>query len=196
MKTIYFARHGEALDNVEDRYGGSSNDPLTERGGETARQLAEKISHLTPSPKKIYTSSFKRAAETAEIISQTLGLSVIKREDLKERDRYGILTRLTKTEAKNKYPDLVEQVQDYRQTITGAETYEHYRYRVLKALNEIFQKENQDLLIVCHGGTFRIVMWELFGKKDYKEAALNALITIEESKGKRVLKSFEGLKFT
>ena len=31
METIYLVRHGEALDDVEDRYGGWSDDPLTEK---------------------------------------------------------------------------------------------------------------------------------------------------------------------
>src|SRR3989344_3464385 len=90
MKTIYLVRHGEATDDVEDRYGGWSDDPLTERGRETARGLAKKIVRLSPKPTKIYSSPFKRAFETAEIIGDRLGLRLAPVEDLKERNRYGI----------------------------------------------------------------------------------------------------------
>ena len=113
MKTIYLVRHGEALDDIEDRYGGWSDDPLTEKGRETAEQLAGKIIRLSPKPTKIYSSPFKRAFETAEIIGDKLGLKPVSVGNLKERNRYGILTSMTKTEAKTAYPQMVQQVENY-----------------------------------------------------------------------------------
>ena len=195
MKVIYFVRHGEALDDVEDRYGGWADDPLTKDGLQTARILAKKITSFSPKPKKIYSSPFKRALETAEIIGSSLKLQVIKITNLKERNRYGILTSMTKTEARKKHPDLVVEVEDYLHTITGAETYQHYRDRVLKALKEIFSGVDADSLVVCHGGTFRVIMWELLGRKYYKSADLNAFISTKENEGKLVLKKSSGLKF-
>ncbi|OGY24955.1 MAG: hypothetical protein A2Y57_02425 [Candidatus Woykebacteria bacterium RBG_13_40_7b] len=195
MKTIYLVRHGEALDDIEDRYGGWSDDPLTEKGRQTARELAEEIANLSPKPKEIYTSSFKRAAETAEIIGKALKLAVVMVEDLKERNRCGVLTSLTRTEAKSKYPDLTEKVEDYSQTITGAETYEYYRDRVLRAFDKILKEADGDILIVAHGGTFRVVMWEILGKPDYKEADLHAVVIIEEENGSLTLKNSKGLHF-
>ena len=183
------------MDDVEDRYGGWADDPLTENGRRSAKNLAKKLTSFSPKPKKIYSSPFKRASETAEIIGSSLKLQVIKVSDLKERNRYGILTSMTKTKARKKHPDLVVEVEDYMHTITEAETYEHYRDRVLKALKRIFVKTNYDTLIVCHGGTFRVVMWELLGRKDYKKANLNAIITVEENNSRLVLKNSIGLKF-
>ena len=195
MKTIYLVRHGEALDDIEDRYGGWSDDPLTEKGRETAEQLAGKIIRLSPKPTKIYSSPFKRAFETAEIIGDKLGLKPVSVVNLKERNRYGILTSMTKTEAKTAYPQMVQQVENYMETIQGAETYEHYRDRVLRAVNEIVKESKENTLIVCHGGTFRIVMWKLLRKPDYERADLNAILTIEENNGRLALKNSEGLIF-
>ncbi|OGY25870.1 MAG: hypothetical protein A2864_00185 [Candidatus Woykebacteria bacterium RIFCSPHIGHO2_01_FULL_39_12] len=195
MKTIYLVRHGEALDDIEDRYGGWSDDPLTEKGRETAEQLAGKIIRLSPKPTKIYSSPFKRAFETAEIIGDKLGLKPVSVGNLKERNRYGILTSMTKTEAKTAYPQMVQQVENYMETIQGAETYEHYRDRVLRAVNEIVKESKENTLIVCHGGTFRIVMWKLLRKPDYERADLNAILTIEENNGRLALKNSEGLIF-
>ena len=81
------------------------------------------------------------------------------------------------------------------QTIDGAETYKHYKDRVLKGLDKVLDRLDEDVLIVCHGGTFRIVMWELLGRKDYEEANLQAVIKIEKNGDKLDLKTFEGLKF-
>ena len=194
METIYLVHHGEALDDVEDRYGGWSDDPLTEKGKQTARELAQRLNTLSPKPKKIYSSPFKRAHETAKIISSVLEIPGKKVDELKERNRYGVLTSLTKTEAIKKYPKLVEKVKDYMQTIDEAETYKHYKDRVLKGLNKILNKLDEDILIVCHGGTFRIVMWELLGRKDYEKANLHAILKIEKEGNKLELKTFEGLK--
>jgi len=194
-RVIYFVRHGEALDDVEDRYGGWADDPLTNKGRQTAIDLAKKVASFSPKPTKIYTSTFKRAFETAKIIGSTLKLPVIKVGDLKERDRYGILTSLTKSEAKMKHPNLVEDVKDYMNTITGAETYEHYKERVLESLNKIIREGKEVSLVVCHGGTFRIIMWELLEKPNYNSADLNAVIILEEKKGKLKLKDSQGLNF-
>lgn len=195
MKTIYLVRHGEATDDVEDRYGGWSDDPLTERGRATARQIAKKIAKLSPKPSKIYSSPFKRAFETAQIIGEELGLKPIPITDLKERNRYGILTSLTKTEARLKYSQMVQQVENYMETIQGAETYDHYKERVLVSIDKILKKSKEDTLIVCHGGTFRIIMWELIRRPDYERADLNAVLTVIENNGKLSLKSSEGLVF-
>lgn len=195
MKSIYLVRHGEATDDIEDRYGGWSDDPLTERGRATARQLAKKIAKLSPKPTKIYTSSFKRAFKTAQIIGKELALKPIPMESLRERNRYGILTSLTKTEAQAKYPRMVQQVKEYTYTIEGAETYEHYRDRVLKAINKIFRESKESILIVCHGGTFRIIMWDLLGERTYERADLNAILTIQVKNSGLILKSHEGLVF-
>ena len=195
MKTIYLVRHGEATDDVEDRYGGWNDDPLTGRGRETAKQLAGKIVRLSPKPTKIYSSPFKRAFETAEIIGDGLGIKPAPVEDLKERNRYGILTSMTKTEAKTAYPQMVQQVENYVETIQGAETYEHYRSRVLKAVNKIIKETEESSLVVCHGGTFRVVMWELLKMPDYERADLNAILTIQVKNGDLVLKNHKGLVF-
>ena len=195
MKTIYLVRHGEATDDVEDRYGGWNDDPLTGRGRETAKQLAGKIVRLSPKPTKIYSSPFKRAFETAEIIGDGLGIKPAPVEDLKERNRYGILTSMTKTEAKTAYPQMVQQVENYVETIQGAEIYEHYRSRVLKAVNKILRETEEDSLVVCHGGTFRVVMWELLGRKTYERADLNAILTIQVKNNDLVLKNHKGLVF-
>ena len=195
MKTIYLVRHGEATDDVEDRYGGWNDDPLTGRGRETAKQLAGKIVRLSPKPTKIYSSPFKRAFETAEIIGDGLGIKPAPVEDLKERNRYGILTSMTKTQARAKYPQMVQQVENYVETIQGAETYEHYRSRVLKAVNKILRETEEDSLVVCHGGTFRVVMWELLGRKTYERADLNAILTIQVKNNDLVLKNHKGLVF-
>ena len=46
MTTVYLARHGESDWNVERRWQGHADRPLTERGREQARALAERLAEV------------------------------------------------------------------------------------------------------------------------------------------------------
>lgn len=193
MKNIYLVRHGEALDDVNNTFGGAADDPLTEKGERLAKELAEEIKKLNP--QKIYSSPLQRARKTAEIIASILNLPLEVVEDLRERNRYGILTGMKMEEAKKKYPELVEEVKEYKATIEGAEDYDHFKKRVLAAMDKIIQENKEDILIVVHGGIFRIVMWILLNKPDFVEADLHAVIHIQEQAGQLTLRNSKGLKF-
>lgn len=193
MKKIYLVRHGEALDDVNNTFGGWADDPLTENGRNLAKELAKTIKSLNP--KRIFSSPLQRARVTAEIIGNHLGINVEVIDNLKERNRYGVLTGMKIDDAKIKHPELNKKVKDYKTTIEGAETYEHFRDRAIKGLNKIIQDSNETVLIVTHGGVFRIVMWELLEKPDFIEADLHAIIHLEEKSGKLILTDSKGLKF-
>src|SRR4051812_43172505 len=107
---IYLTRHGRTTGDDEDRYGGNYDDHLSETGKQQSAKLAgqlaaKNIENLLASPRF-------RAQETAAIIGQKLDLVVETLEAFAERNAYGILTGLTKTEARDKYPDLVESLND------------------------------------------------------------------------------------
>jgi len=73
VASVVFVRHGESVWNTERRFQGNSDPALSPRGlvqaGLVARRLAER-----PHPAAIYTSPLSRAAITAGIIGETLGL--------------------------------------------------------------------------------------------------------------------------
>ena len=193
MKNIYLVRHGEAEDDINKTYGGWADDPLTPKGETLAEGLAKEISKLAI--KKIYSSPFKRAKKTSEIIGSTLDIPIEIVEDIRERNRYGILTGMKMDEAKIKYPEMVAKVQDYQKTIKGAETYEYFKERVLESLKKIIKASDEDILIVGHGGTFRIVMWEVLNRHDFTNADLHAIIHIQKVGEILTLQNSRGLKF-
>ena len=43
MHSIYFARHGETVWNVENKICGMTDSPLTEKGRQQARELGRKV---------------------------------------------------------------------------------------------------------------------------------------------------------
>jgi probable phosphoglycerate mutase len=75
-------RHGETDYNANDIFQGYSPVPLSVRGRQQAVLVAERLVSLRP--QMLYSSDLQRAQETADIISQRLGLPVQPREGLRE----------------------------------------------------------------------------------------------------------------
>ncbi len=74
-KPVYpfvFLRHGESVGNVESRWQGQSDYPLTEKGRAQARALAERWKKEDVKFDLIITSTLARAQETAEIVASYL----------------------------------------------------------------------------------------------------------------------------
>ena len=63
---IYFVRHGQTIWNVEKRFQGLSDSPLTELGITQAKLLGEKLKDIKFD--KFYSTSLKRAYDTANYI--------------------------------------------------------------------------------------------------------------------------------
>lgn len=166
---IYLIRHGQTTGDIEDRYGGDYNDHLTDEGKSQSKVLAEKLKEK--GIEKIFVSPRIRAQETAKIVSDVLKVPLETIDDFRERNAYGILTGMTKKEAEQKFPEASEQVKSYQNTIEGAENYEHFKTRILNALNDITSKNYQTIAIITHGGPiscfFReVIKKEIFGLKD------------------------------
>ena len=81
---ILLARHGETVFNVERRYQGQSDSPLTERGVEQARQLALLLREERVGA--VYSSDLGRALETALVVAVPHGLEVFADPRLREVD--------------------------------------------------------------------------------------------------------------
>ena len=82
MKTVYFIRHGESEGIANLRYQ-PSEAPLTERGREQARLIAERCTRLQIDT--IISSTMTRAQETAAIIAARTGLPVESSDFFRER---------------------------------------------------------------------------------------------------------------
>src|SRR5215207_3510449 len=81
---ILMARHGETVFNIERRFQGQSDSPLTERGVAQARELAHALA--TEPVTAVYSSDLGRAFETAMVVAVPHGLDVIADPRLREVD--------------------------------------------------------------------------------------------------------------
>jgi broad specificity phosphatase PhoE len=81
---LMLVRHGETEANVAGRMQGRGNDPLTERGQQQVRAIAERLKQEAPHIAAIYSSPLLRARLTADQIAATLGVSLSLRDGLQE----------------------------------------------------------------------------------------------------------------
>jgi broad specificity phosphatase PhoE len=152
---ILLARHGQSDWNLERRWQGHADRPLTEQGKEQARALAERLEEIRLDA--VYASDLERARATAEAVAVPRGLEVHQRADFREVD-VGSWSGLTREEAEDGYPD------DFARWLNGeagwrdGETYEEMSSRVLEAVREIVARHPDGrVLIVAHGGPIRAV---------------------------------------
>ena len=89
---ILFIRHGESIDDIEDRYGGFADFDLTEKGRNQVSACTKKILDLDEKFEIILSSPLKRAHESAKIIATEFNLEIEIFEYLKERNLNGVLT--------------------------------------------------------------------------------------------------------
>src|SRR5687768_1595036 len=93
MKHLYFIRHGESQFNVENKWAGTSDPPLTDTGHEQAKAAGRHAKRKGINFDVIISSPLQRAHHTAKHIANELGYSHDKIElnDLLMERHYGIL---------------------------------------------------------------------------------------------------------
>jgi broad specificity phosphatase PhoE len=155
---ILLIRHGETTGDVEDRYGGSYDDHLTEKGQGQLRDTAKRLEGVVAD--KLYSSSLIRAKESAEIINEVLKSNVEFLDGLRERD-YGVLGGLTKGEALQKYPEAVELHKDASNTDPDGEAQADFTARVLTTFQHILEQGHGTVVIVSHGGPIKVILRHL-----------------------------------
>jgi phosphohistidine phosphatase len=74
MMKIYFLRHGQA--DWPDWQGADDERPLTKKGKKEMKRVAEYLSEHEIEPTVLLSSPLPRAAETAEIVGDELGIQV------------------------------------------------------------------------------------------------------------------------
>ncbi len=152
---LLLIRHGETTGDIEDRYGGSYDDHLTERGREQLKATAESV--IDKGIEIIFHSPLTRARESAEVIAESVGCPIKQWDGLEER-HYGVLTGLTKQEALEKYPDAVEAHKDLMNTDPEGESFADFNKRVVTAFEAIPKESYQVMAILAHGGSLKRIL--------------------------------------
>lgn len=190
---IYLIRHGQTTGDLENRYGGDYDDELTDEGEIQVHKLADK---LTNSGIQIILCSPKiRAQQTAKILCTKLNCEIKTIDNLRERNQNGVLTGMTRDEAKLKYPQLVEEVKDYRNQIQGAESYKDFAKRIKKVFVDISNSAGYSTIgIITHGGPIRVIFREIL--KDREIDIADCAYAIFNKEGDTLkLESLNGIEY-
>jgi len=192
---IYLIRHGETTGDIEDRYGGDYDDNLSLKGIKESKDLAKKLKKK--SIQFIYVSPRVRAIETASIVNKVLNVRLSIFDDLRERNNYGILTGLIKSEAKKRYPEEVEELEKgHHHKVKNSENYERFKKRIVSAFKRITRDDKYSTIaIITHGGPIRCIVRDVLKKGELEENLKDcAILTINKEKGKLSLLKLDGAK--
>ena len=102
MPTLVLVRHGQSLWNLENRFTGWVDVPLSAKGESEARRAGELLRKFKFDV--AYTSALSRAQETLRILLEAMGASmpIIRDQALNER-HYGDLQGLNKEDTAKRY---------------------------------------------------------------------------------------------
>lgn len=175
MSQLVLVRHGESQWNLENRFTGWIDVPLSVKGEEEARNAGKKIREFQFD--YAFTSALVRAKETLRLILAEIGQTEVPIEEdkaLNER-MYGELQGLNKTETAQKYGE--QQVKIWRRSFDvsppGGESLKDTAERVLPYYEKRIKPalmSNKTVLVVAHGNSLRSLVMHL--EQLSKEAVL------------------------
>ncbi len=166
---VLLIRHGQSQGNVEGRFGGHTETPLSPRGRREARATAQALAG--ESFKAIYCSDLPRAIATASPLATLAGIDVQPTEAFRERS-VGVMEGLTFEEAANQYPEQYVALlrRDFEHVILGGESYRQLLDRASRKLDQaIEQYKGGRIAIFTHTGTICILALHLMGALDAPE---------------------------
>jgi probable phosphoglycerate mutase len=157
LRGIRLARHGQTDDNlVPQRFQGFTDTPLNDTGRRQAHELAERVAG--DGIRSLWASDLSRARETAEIVGARIGLEprldARLREGFRGRWEGHLMQDIERSE-----PDLYAAWRrggNFR--FPGGESLGEQQERVMAALREIHAGSSLPALVVCHGGSIRVVL--------------------------------------
>lgn len=162
MGALVLVRHGQSQWNLENRFTGWTDVPLTPQGEKDAAVTAGVLKEFTFD--RAFSSRLIRANQTLDIILKGLGqsLEVVKDSALNER-HYGDLQGLNKAETAEKYGD--EQVKQWRRSYDtpppNGESMADCERRTMPFFRQYVWPHvvaGETVIIAAHGNSLRPIM--------------------------------------
>jgi len=168
MPYLILVRHGQSQWNLENRFTGWTDVPLTDAGRREAERAGDLLRDIPVD--RAFTSLLARAQETLAIILRVLNCAdvpIVKDAALNERD-YGDLTGMNKDEAAARFG--AAQVHEWRRSWdirppggesladTDARAFPFFRDHILPRV-----AAGDDVLVAAHGNSLRAIIKEVEG---------------------------------
>ncbi len=147
---LFLIRHGQSEADLLYVHEGRADFLLTDEGQRQAKAMAQWMAKQF-SLDRIYTSTLKRAVQTAGYLGEACGLVPILDADLMERNN-GLLASMEYDKAKEKYPQ-AGSIPIYRASY-NMEPMLDFRFRAERVLLKILEESNglAAIAVVAHGG--------------------------------------------
>ncbi len=166
MALLVLLRHGESQWNLENRFTGWVDVPLTEKGRAEARRAGELLRDIHFDC--AFTSVLQRAIETLDIVLEVIGQQAIpiERDQALNERHYGDLQGLNKAETAKKFGE--EQVHQWRRSYdvappggeslkdTAARTLPYFEGKIVPAV-----RQGKNVLVSAHGNSLRSIVMQL-----------------------------------
>ncbi len=161
---IFLVRHGATVLTEESRFaGGSSDVPLSEAGRDQARHLAARLAGMRFGC--VYASPLGRTMDTARILAEPHGLTVVPVDALREID-HGHWDAMTRDDVEKQFPEEYAAWEEdpFSFAPAGGETGLAVTARALPALLDVVRAhDDQSVLVVSHKATIRLIISSLLG---------------------------------
>lgn len=161
---MLLARHAETVSNVEGRWQGTADSPLTERGWAQTYELAAAVAEEPLSA--VYSSDLGRALATAEVVAERHGLRPIADPRLRELN-VGAWTGRSGAELQQEQPEAITlwRTQPAALRLPDGETLAEVQARALTCLNERLAQHapGETVMVIGHGTVNQTILVHALG---------------------------------
>lgn len=169
---VYFVRHGESVDagqGVHQR----SEAPLSELGEKQAAQISMRLNRIDID--KIYSSTMRRAEQTAKVVARDKGMKVEYSDLIVELKKPSVL--IGKWEEGVITKELKEYMRKYFGTEirhSDEENFSDVKARLVRFIEVLEKEKGEAILVVTHGYVIRFIFGLIaFGNSFNWEMAMN-----------------------
>ncbi len=177
---LVLVRHGQTAWNVERRFQGQLDVPLSAEGLRQVESLAEWLARFPLQFAAIYTSDLRRASDTTKVIARRLGIEPVHSDTLREIQA-GEWQGMTVAEVEERFPG---QLRRWREdvtgfTIPGGEGIAALQRRISGYVSELLRHHaGNAIIVVSHGAALSAYLaaanvWDLQGTWDSRRARMS-----------------------
>lgn len=163
MTRLVLVRHGETVWHGENRYAGTTDVALTDRGWDQARQLADWA--RTAGLAAVWASTLSRATLTASLCAEAGGTELRIDPRLRELD-FGDAEGLTSAEMTQRFPEALDAFRSdpVARHLPGGEHPADAAQRFTQCLHDIAADQPDGrVLVVAHTTAIRLTLCKILG---------------------------------
>lgn len=191
---LFLMRHLQSQWNLENKFTGWTDVPLSKEGKESAKAISKKLANAKIDA--VYTSPLKRNRDTVSLVLKNIGkenLPIFESKALDERN-YGELTGLDKEEMMEKYGE--QKVRQWRRSFDvappGGESLKDVLNRVEPYYKNFIEKDlraGKNVLVVASHNSLRALV------KHIKEISDKDIVSFEIPPGAILEYGFDGKSY-